>query len=70
MRIPLELIYAWCQLREEHVDVKLLMVNRGDDARGLVVAKHVHLWLRLECGAGIGLLGCGSCHRGAPNLEP
>jgi hypothetical protein len=41
MRIPLELIYAWCQCREKHAGV--------DDARGLVVAKHVHLWLRLDC---------------------
>ena len=70
MRIPLELIYAWCQRREEHASVELLMVNRRDDARGLVVAKHVHLWLRLECQAGIGSLGCGSCCRGVPNLEP
>jgi hypothetical protein len=49
MRIPLELIYAWCQCREKHAGVELLMVNHGDDARGLVVAKHVHLWLRLDC---------------------
>ena len=60
MRIPLELIYAWCQSHEEHAGVELLMLNRGDDARGLVVAKHVHLWLRLECRAEIRSLGCGS----------
>jgi len=60
MRIPLELIYAWCQSREEHAGMELLMVNRRDDTRGLMVAKHVHLWLRLECRAKIRSLGYGS----------
>jgi len=32
MRIPLELIYAWCQSREEHAGVELLMLNHRDDA--------------------------------------
>lgn len=38
-----------CHLREEHAGVELLMGSRGDDARGLVVVKPVHLRLRLEC---------------------
>jgi hypothetical protein len=50
--------------------LELLMVNRRDDARGLVVVKHVHLWLWLKCAAKIGSLGCGSRSRGASNLEP
>nr|AAL73532.1 hypothetical protein S250_18C08.21 [Sorghum bicolor] len=38
-----------CQRREEHAGVELLMRSCGDDARGLVVVKPVHLRLRLEC---------------------
>jgi hypothetical protein len=54
LRIPLQLVYAWCQRRKEHAGLELLMVNRRDDARGLVVVKHVHLWLWLKCAAKIG----------------